>query len=505
LVLKKIKFAKNQQKLKALHDILIENIEVVNKFFPKIILNLQKILHSNSQTQLKKVENLFLHSTSEKLKIITYVSILLISFVIFSIFLVIMLIFRLERDKKTLAKMVVTDTLTSLYNRVKLNQDIQNKQKQILFIVNIDRFKYYNDFYGVEAGDFLLQKVAKYIKQIFPSNLNPTFYRIGADDFGILIEEKGDIDLEKIAQKLCYSFGEIGFEYKDVEFNISVSVGISKEYPLIETADIMLKYLKKNHKTFGVYNNKLDHKQQIKENLQKAQTLLKAIKTNHLIPYYQPISSNKTGEIVKYEVLARITSKEVIQPIYPFLDIAKENKIYRLITRIIYKKVFQKFENTDICFSLNIALFDLQDNDNMQYLYRLFEKYNEVLPRVTFEILESDAVNDYGLLKNFITFVKSKGAKIAIDDFGSGYSNFVHILNLDVDILKIDGSLIKELDTNKKMQIITKTIVQFAKANNLEVVAEFVHSKEVLQKVKELNIDYSQGFYLGEPKGDIVG
>ena len=107
---------------------------------------------------------------------------------------------------------------------------------------------------------------------------------------------------------------------------------------------------------------------------------------------------------------------------------------------------------------MNIALFDLQDNDNMQYLYRLFERYNEVLPRVTFEILESDAVNDYGLLKNFITFVKSKGAKIAIDDFGSGYSNFIYLTKIKPQFIKIDGSLIKNIDKDNDAYIITKHI-----------------------------------------------
>jgi EAL domain-containing protein (putative c-di-GMP-specific phosphodiesterase class I) len=140
----------------------------------------------------------------------------------------------------------------------------------------------------------------------------------------------------------------------------------------------------------------------------------------------------------------------------------------------------------------------------MEFIYDLVKKQPDIFQYVTFEILEDDAIRNYNLLKEFISYIKQKGSTIAVDDFGSGYSNFAHVLNLEIDYLKIDGSLIKNLDIDEKMELIVETIVEFSKKTNMKVIAEFVHSKEVLQKVKELGIDYSQGFYLGEPKADII-
>nr|WP_297890535.1 EAL domain-containing protein [Sulfurihydrogenibium sp.] len=123
---------------------------------------------------------------------------------------------------------------------------------------------------------------------------------------------------------------------------------------------------------------------------------------------------------------------------------------------------------------------------------------------MTFEILESEGIENYEDVSGFIKEVKSYGSKIAIDDFGSGYSNFAHMLKLDVDYLKIDSSLIKNIHQDKNSQIIVQTIVGFAKKLGIKTIAEFVHNREVFEKVRELGVDYSQGYYIGEPKPEIV-
>lgn len=137
--------------------------------------------------------------------------------------------------------------------------------------------------------------------------------------------------------------------------------------------------------------------------------------------------------------------------------------------------------------------------------------FNELLTRrirnnnlkITFEILESIRIENYAEVSQFIKNVKEYDCKVAIDDFGSGYPTLAHILNLDVDYLKIDASLIKNLDTDKNSQIVVETIVGFANKLGIKTIAEFVHSKEVFDKVVEMGIDYSQGYYITEPKPNI--
>ncbi|RUM57048.1 MAG: hypothetical protein DSY40_01255, partial [Nautilia sp.] len=243
----------------------------------------------------------------------------------------------------------------------------------------------------------------------------------------------------------------------------------------------------------------------IKSNMYRLKVLKEAIKNDNIIPYFQPIFDNKSKKIVKYEVLARVKNGDKIESIYPYLNIAKENKLYKFITKAIYQKSFERFKNSDVEFSLNISIADLNETETMKVIDELFNKYPKILKNLTFEILEDDAIKNYEILKKFIVYVKSKGCKIALDDFGSGYSNFAHVLNLDIDFLKIDGSLIKFLPEDERMQVIVETIVQFAKKIGIKTIAEFVASEEIYEKVKELNIDCSQGFYLGEPSDKLVG
>ena len=480
------------------------NVKLFIEYFPYFIDHINEVLHFKTQTELEDIINKFLISTNKKLKIITIVSVLLILFVITSIIVIYYLFFQLAKDNRKLEEMLISDKLTNLFNRFKLENDIEKLVEPLLFIVNIDKFKYYNDFYGVKAGDFILQETAKYIKKIFPKELEGNFYRIGADDFGILLEnEDKNIDVIKIAEKIDDSFKRLKIPYNKIEFDISVSIGISKIKPLIESADIALKESKNRHKNIALYDKNSNHLYNIQENIKKITILKSAINSDNILPYFQPIYSNKTGKIVKYEVLARVIDGDRVGSIFPFLEIAKENKVYKYITRMIYQKSFEKFKDSDVEFSLNVSLEDIENSTTISFIERCLDSYPDVAKNLTFEILEDDAVANYDSLKNFITFVKSKGVKIAIDDFGSGYSNFAHILNLDIDFIKIDGSLIKNLDKDEKMEMIVETIVDFARKIDVQIIAEFVHSAEILEKVKNLKIDYTQGFYLGEPKEDI--
>ena len=129
-------------------------------------------------------------------------------------------------------------------------------------------------------------------------------------------------------------------------------------------------------------------------------------------------------------------------------------------------------------------------------------KYN-IASRVTFEILESDEIDNITLFKEKINLLHSLGAKVSIDDFGSGYSNFKTILDIEANFLKIDGSLIKNIDKNEKDFKVVKSIIHFAKEANMQTIAEFVHSKEVYKKLQELNVNYMQGYFIAQPSAEL--
>ena len=149
-------------------------------------------------------------------------------------------------------------------------------------------------------------------------------------------------------------------------------------------------------------------------------------------------------------------------------------------------------------FSVNLCIEDILSEKTTNYLYNKLENYPHP-ERIIFEITESQEIADYAIINKFIKYVKQYNVKIAIDDFGSGYANFEHILNIDTDYIKIDGSLIKNIHTDKNSKIITEAIINFSKKLNLQTIVEFVHNEEVQKIVKELGADYSQGFHLGVP------
>ena len=163
------------------------------------------------------------------------------------------------------------------------------------------------------------------------------------------------------------------------------------------------------------------------------------------------------------------------------------------------KKACEYFKDKDIEFSINLTLEDLKDSDTMDYIFETMLK-TKTANKITFEIVESEGIEQFEDVANFIKKAKLLDCKIAIDDFGTGYSNFEYIIKLNVDYIKIDGTLIKNITQDKNIKLTVQTIVNFAKALNIKTVAEFVHNSEVFEAVKDIQIDYSQGFFLHEPK-----
>jgi EAL domain-containing protein (putative c-di-GMP-specific phosphodiesterase class I) len=271
---------------------------------------------------------------------------------------------------------------------------------------------------------------------------------------------------------------------------------------LFETADMALKTVKSSkRKRYAIYDPSLDVSETIASNIYALKQLKMAIVRNAVIPYFQPIIDLESGEALKYEALARLQIKEgeTITP-YHFIEAAKQAKLSGIITTRILKKTLEIARRTGATFSVNLSAEDITSGHDQKRIFSLLEAYDDVSSRIIFEILETEEIEDYEIISDFIRRAKRFGCQISIDDFGSGYSNFEKLLQLDIDVIKIDGSLIKHVDHNTHAELVVRTIVDFAKGAQLETVAEFVHSKAVLEKVRALDIDYAQGFYLGEPK-----
>jgi diguanylate cyclase (GGDEF)-like protein len=383
--------------------------------------------------------------------------------------------------------------------------DIVDTKDGALLIINIDDFKEINDFYGHVAGDSILKKFSNRLKNMFKEKQYIRLKRLSGDEFALLFVQKPSLEgFIKIAEKLINDVEKMIFLYKKNEISIRVTIGGAYQIDrALEKADIALKSAKRERKSFLLYDEKLNIEEQYKDNMEWVKKLKKAIEQDKIVPYFQPVFDNKSEKIASYECLIRLVESNgnVVSP-YLFLTIAKKSRLYSELTKIMVEKSCRHFENIDCDFSVNLSVDDILDKDMVKYIKQKIKKYS-VANKIIFEILESEGIENYEEVSFFISEMKKLGCRIAIDDFGSGYSNFEHLLKLDIDYIKIDGTLIKNLDKDVNAQVVVETIVGFAQRLNILTVAELVHNEAVFIKARELNVSRSQGFFLGTPEENI--
>lgn len=229
--------------------------------------------------------------------------------------------------------------------------------------------------------------------------------------------------------------------------------------------------------------------------------LKNAVDEGNIVPYFQAIFNSKTLKIEKYESLMRIKTKDnsEVVSIFKYLDLSKKINLYEKMMYLMFEKSFDVFCNKGFEFSLNLCYEDIQNESFRNFIYEKVRRCKNS-NYIIFEILESDCIKDFSVVQEFIYTIRAFGCKIAIDDFGSGYSSMENILKLKPDIIKIDGSLIKDINTSLESKKIVKNIVRMAKDLKAYTVAEYVYSKEVFNIVVDLEVDFLQGFYLAKPQ-----
>lgn len=396
------------------------------------------------------------------------------------------------------------DDLTKLRNRKALLEDLEEHKEILFMIINLDKFQQINNLYGDEVGDKILLIFKEKLTELLPSSFE--IYKMHADEFGVV--SYGDVDLkefENIASFIISNLSSYNYElFKDKCIIINLTIGISHGSTLLlPNADMALKLAKKGKKQCLTYNEEMITLKEYENRIKWVDRITSAIENDKIVPIFQAIVDHKTDKTVKYEALMRIkeSDNDFIAPIH-FLDIAKENKLYFKLTKIMLEKSFIFSKQNNVKLSINLTKDDMTNESIVEFIIKELKDGN-FAHNITFEILESEGIENFDEIKLFIKKVKKYGVSISIDDFGTGYSNFEYLMSLDFDYLKIDASMIKNIDKDKKSQMVTKTIIDFAHKIDVKTVAEFVSSKAIYEKTKAIGIDYAQGYYIGEPKENI--
>lgn len=408
------------------------------------------------------------------------------------------------------------DYLTGLYNRRKFEEflkyeilrSVRHNHKFTILMIDLDNFKYINDTYGHASGDLVLKEVT----DIFGSNLRNAdiLARLGGDEFAVILPEtpyeSGFAVVEKLRSKLEST--PISLMYDQI--TLTASFGIA-EYPnqgesietLLTGSDLAMYKAKRAGKNTIARADQSDQ-EMAAEIQKKGEFLRRAIDEDRIEPFVQPIYDVRNGELLGYEVLARIRDGKRYMAAGQFIEVAESLGLASKIDQIILQKGLSTraaLQLWDKRFFFNLSTNSLFGGEYLS----LIEEHYALHPHhqhgmITIEILEREAIHNVNGLMGIINEMKEKGIAFALDDFGSGFSSFVYLKYFDTDFIKIDGEFVKNISVNEKDRIFVKHINQIAQEFGKMTIAEYVEDEETLEVLKEIGVNYAQGYHFGRPK-----
>lgn len=409
------------------------------------------------------------------------------------------------------------DYLTGLYNRRKfeefltyeIKRSVRHRHKFTILMIDLDNFKYINDTYGHASGDLVLKEVTN----IFATNLRNAdiLARLGGDEFAVLLPEtpyeNGFAVVEKLRSRLESTPISLMFD----QITLTASFGIA-EYPeqgeniesLLTGSDLAMYKAKRAGKNTIARADQSDQ-EMAAEIQKKGEFLRRAIDEDRVEPFIQSIYNVKTGELFGYEVLARIRDGKRFMAAGQFIEVAESLGFASKIDQIILTKGLRIREEKgwwDKRFFFNLStnsLFGGEYVDLIQSHYSC-NPLPSVNSGVTIEILEREAIHNVNGLMEIIESMKNIGISFALDDFGSGFSSFVYLKYFDTEYVKIDGEFVKNITVNEKDRIFVKHIHQIAQEFGKKTIAEYVEDEETLEVLREIGVDYAQGYHYGRPE-----
>ncbi|AXH13112.1 EAL domain-containing protein [Halarcobacter bivalviorum] len=416
----------------------------------------------------------------------------------------------LDNRGEIIEYMALRDDITEIMSEKKqLIASLESCSKSFLALIQIENFDILDKFYDTRSVEKIEVILGNAILALLPKEgqIFEKIYKLGDGLFALSCDysrlEKADKKVENTLSELIINTKQETIKLDNIEYDISIVVSYCiGEKNLFENAKYGIERAIDTNMNLIFANNLVEEAQKTaQKNIETIHMVKKALDNFKIISYFQPIIDNKTKNIIKYESLVRLINEEgeTVSPFY-FLDVSKKGAYYTKITNRVIESSFNILDHIEHNVSINLSVLDIENNAIRNKLINLVSK-DKYKGRVTFELLEDENIKNFQNVKNFISHVKKVGnVKIAIDDFGSGYSNFERLLEYTPDILKIDGSLIKNIETDEFSRSLVETIVTFAKKQNIETIAEFVENENIYNILNEIGVDYSQGYFFGKPE-----
>lgn len=427
-----------------------------------------------------------------------------------------------ERElKNQLSHQACHDSLTGLKNRWEfercLEEELVSAKKHnlshALLYLDLDQFKIVNDTCGHVAGDELLSQVSATLKEVVRDT--DTLARLGGDEFGILLTKTTLENAKHIADKLRQSIKNFRFIWEDKTFEISASIGLTditsqsdSRASLLSAADVACYTAKEmGRNRIHVYTGDDTDLAMRQGEMKWVARIQQALDEDRLCLYGQaivPVIDNNEPD--HYEILVRmLDEKGQLIPPGAFLPAAERYNLMPSIDRWVINTAFANYTNiscshTQCQLSINLSGTSLNDDDFLAFIHAQFKEHNIPPKNVSFEITETAAVANLKKAIHFMNDLKSIGCHFSLDDFGSGISSFAYLKNLPVDYLKIDGNFVKDMVSDPIDWTMVESITKIGHVMGLKTIAEYVETKDILEELKKIGVDYAQGYGVGKPK-----
>ena len=414
------------------------------------------------------------------------------------------------------------DELTGLSNRRKLEQSIEMSLIQarnfnvnsVLMYIDLDRFKVLNDTEGHAAGDALLIQIANTLRRFFSPK--DTLVRIGSDEFAVLIDNIQTPVALKKAEEVRSELDGYRFEHMGNEYHLSASIGmklISADKELI-LGDILshanqacYTAKERGRNRVHLHNPGDTEMHNLRHNVQWAPRIRAALQQENFLLEFQPIYSVASNSISHYECLIRMKDEDgrIFSP-NEFIPVAEKMGLVEQIDLWVINHVFELMRTlpNDISFNINLSANIFLDHQLYPLVERKLKETGVDPDRIVFEITETSAVSNFEQTKAMVNKLRTLGCSFALDDFGAGFNSYSYLKHFPVEMLKIDGAFITDLETDEVDQVLVKSMIDVAHQLGKKTVAEFVERQSTMDLLKNLGIDYIQGYLVGKPQGALL-
>ncbi|RYU46125.1 EAL domain-containing protein [Aliivibrio finisterrensis] len=407
------------------------------------------------------------------------------------------------------------DRRTGLLNRTVLKERLSHIAcTDHLLSFKLTNLSQVNEKYGYQVGDKLLQDISLYINTHLGKKIeaNIELYSIGIAEWGVIFHsDKNSEFLRKCITDFIEDLEHENFEpygLSDVDYlSVAISGGIisRRDFAHVAVEDLILKTVEarriamRRNRHLCNARDLLNEERSRQSQLDWLTCVNRAVSQQGVLVYGQPIFESHTRQLASTECLMRIREDDQIFAPGQFLPAVEGTHLYTRLSREMISRSFEIMQNNDLKFSINLSPQDLMSDRTLDLLETSILRLDNPF-RVGFEVLETEQIQDYDRMIEVCNYFRRLGARIIIDDFGSGYSNIDEIMKLEPQVIKLDGSIIKNVHQDKRQRLISQQMVQLCHALDAKVVAEFVHNQEVCTIVEDMGVDYLQGYFLGAPK-----